>query len=75
MALDPELEPNKTNKEYLGDAVYARFDTFGLWLTTEDGCRATNSIFFEPSVWKALKAYVDRHEKRKEEPCQDPQPQ
>jgi len=55
------------NKTYLGDAVYAEFNNRipgDLILTTEDGIRATNTIYFEPSVLTALLYYVQ--EQRKE---------
>lgn len=49
-------------KEYLGDAVYAQFDGFGIKLTTEDGMRATNTIVLEPEVIMAFVDYVKRLE-------------
>lgn len=45
-------------KTYLGDAVYVDFDGYGLVLTTEDGIRASNTIYMEPDVYAALVAYV-----------------
>jgi hypothetical protein len=49
------------NKEYIGDAVYARFYSYGaLVLTTEDGIRATNTIVLEPEVLEALLGYLER---------------
>jgi len=47
---------------YLGDAVYATHDGYHIVLTTEDGMRATNTIYLEPAVWAALKHYVERLE-------------
>ena len=46
-------------KAYLGDAVYADFDGFGLVLTTEDGISETNRIVLEPEVLRSLVEYVD----------------
>ena len=46
------------DKRYLGDAVYARFDGFGIELTTEDGIRATNTIYMEPAIVLALEQFV-----------------
>lgn len=46
-------------KEYLGDAVYVETDGYGLTLTTEDGYRATNTIYLEPEVYNALVRYVE----------------
>ena len=49
-------------KEYLGDAVYARIDKFGdLVLTTEDGMRATNTIILEPQIIQALDVYLEAY--------------
>ncbi len=49
-------------KEYLGDAVYARIDKFGdLVLTTEDGERATNTIILEPQIIQALDVYLEAY--------------
>lgn len=42
---------------YLGDAVYASFDGFQIWLRTGDG--NAQSIALEPAVYAALVAYVD----------------
>lgn len=49
-------------KAYLGDGVYAAFDQVRgcLVLTTEDGIRATNTIYFEPDVLEALALYARR---------------
>ena len=41
-------------KRYLGDAVYVAPWERGVVLTTEDGYRATNTIFLEPEVVEAL---------------------
>ena len=41
-------------KRYLGDGVYVDFDGFQIVLTTEDGLRATNTIYLEPEVVNAL---------------------
>lgn len=45
-------------KKYLGDAVYAETDGFGIGLTTEDGISTTNRIYLEPQVYHALVAYA-----------------
>jgi hypothetical protein len=52
-----------SQKEYLGDSVYADWDGFGIVLTTENGFGASNTICLEPEVLKALNAYVDRIKK------------
>ena len=65
MKLSTESKPvvvkSRPNKEYLGDAVYADFDDFGLILTTEDGISATNTIILEPDALEALFDYIQRH--------------
>lgn len=45
-----------TNETYLGDAVYASFDGYQIWLRTGDG--NDNRIALEPAVMHALIAYV-----------------
>jgi hypothetical protein len=63
MADDPETHwrrtravdrPDALATRYLGDGVYAAFDGRGAWLTAEDGVRATDGIYIEPEVMKAL---------------------
>lgn len=41
---------------YLGDAVYASFDGFNIWLRTSDG--NNNRIALEPEVFAALLEYA-----------------
>lgn len=41
---------------YIGDAVYADFDGWNLWLRTGDG--NNNEIALEPEVWKALLGFM-----------------
>ena len=43
------------NETYLGDAVYASFDGYQIWLRTGDG--NNNRIALEPSVYAALARY------------------
>lgn len=47
-----------TNKQYLGDGVYAEYDGFYFILTTENGIERLNAIYMEPDVWDSLLAYV-----------------
>lgn len=49
-----------TNKEYLGDSVYAEHDDNVLVLTTENGYEPSNTIILEPEVYKALINYIER---------------
>ena len=43
------------SETYLGDAVYASFDGFNIWLRTADG--GNQRIALEPSVFAALVDY------------------
>ena len=47
-------------KTYLGDAVYASFDGYQIWLETSNGYETTNRIALEPSVMQALAEYAHR---------------
>jgi hypothetical protein len=47
-----------SRKVYLGDAVYADHDGFGLILTTEDGYSVTNRILLDPTTLEALEQYI-----------------
>ena len=47
-------------KVYLSDSVYAEFDGCGINLTTENGERASNTIYLEPEVFKALREFEQR---------------
>ena len=48
-------------KAYLGDSVYASFDGYHIWLTTENGYPddPRNQIALEPSVFEALIRYQE----------------
>ena len=50
------------NKIYLGDSVYASFDGYHVWLTTENGRPddPSNRIALEPQVIDALNLYIER---------------
>jgi len=43
---------------YLGDGAYAKFDGYGIILTTSDGINITNTIYLEPSTLQALEKFV-----------------
>ncbi len=51
----------RDTKQYLGDSVYADYDGFQIWLTTENGLPTdpSNAIALEPSVFSALLTYND----------------
>lgn len=53
-----------SKKAYLGDAVYADHDGFGLILTTEDGYSVTNRIVLEPEVVMSLMEYLEQLKKK-----------
>lgn len=46
-----------SDETYLGDAVYASFDGYQIWLRTGDG--NDNRIALEPAVYAALLKFVD----------------
>lgn len=53
-------------KVYLGDSVYAEFDTQfagDIVLTTENGYSPTNTIYLEPVVYAALQKFKQRAER------------
>lgn len=48
------------NKIYLGDGVYAMFDGFQVWLTTENGVAVTNTIALDPHVLVNFEQWLRR---------------
>jgi hypothetical protein len=50
------------DKQYLGDGVYATFDGYHIWLTTENGISTTNEIALGPQALRLLREYVARIE-------------
>lgn len=50
------------DKIYLGDSVYAKFDGYQIWLTTENGLPddPSNTIALEPSVQISLVKLFER---------------
>lgn len=60
------------NKAYLGDGCYVSFDGYALWLTTEDGISAQNTICLEPEVYHALTDYVARLQAVTKAEAEDP---
>ena len=53
-------------KEYLGDGVYVEIECGMLKLTTEDGIRATNTVYLEPEVMDKLVAYYKQAKEERE---------
>ena len=49
--------PEPPKKRYIGDAVYAEFDGFCIWLSTHNGIRELERIGLEPSTLAALDEY------------------
>ncbi len=45
------------DKIYLGDAVYAGYDGYNIWLWINDGISENNFIALEPNVLNELFAY------------------
>lgn len=45
-------------KRYLGDGVYADFNSWAVVLTTENGIRATNTIVLEDEVIRELERFI-----------------
>ncbi len=43
---------------YLGDSVYADTENGMIKLTTDNGLGASNTIYLEPEVYRALELYV-----------------
>lgn len=58
LSLDVAL--NNSNRNYLGDSVYADFNGYALVLTTDNGIGPSNTIYLEPLVIAALRRYLDR---------------
>lgn len=44
---------------YLGDAVYASWDGFHVWLSTSNGLEITNEVALDPEVLKNLMLYLE----------------
>ena len=49
-----------TNREYLGDSVYAELEGGMIKLTTNNGIGPSNTIWLEQFVYDALVSYVER---------------
>ncbi len=49
-----------TNREYLGDGVYAEFDGFQIWVAANDGTHDYARVALEPVVMNALDNYRNR---------------
>lgn len=55
------------NPTYLGDAVYAAFDGFGIELRLNDH-RGPCVVYLEPSTYNALKRWVETEVKPAQQP-------
>lgn len=49
-----------TEKQYLGDGVYAKFEGYQIVLTAENGYQATDTIYLDEGVVVALKGYFQK---------------
>ena len=45
-------------KEYLGDGLYADYDGYHIVLTAENSVQVLETVYLDPDVWRALKAYA-----------------
>jgi len=54
-----------SNKTYLGDGLYADFDSWQIVLTAEDGDRVTNKVFMEPEVATSFLRFIEKVWKKK----------
>lgn len=52
---------SKSNKQYLGDAVYVEFDGYQIKLTVSDGVYDTDTIYLDLGVMKSLIEYYEKH--------------
>jgi hypothetical protein len=48
------------NKYYLGDAVYAHYDGYQIWLTTEDFEGFTHKIALDPDTYQRLVGFAKK---------------
>jgi hypothetical protein len=48
-------------KKYIGDSVYAEFDSYAIVLTTENGNDPDMTIFMEPEVIKGFVQFLAQH--------------
>lgn len=55
-------------KTYLGDGVYAYCDDYHIVLTTENGVMASNTIYLDPHVLKALHDYIEKLKTEESQP-------
>lgn len=53
-----KAEKQSPGKTYLGDGLYASFDGFQAVVTAEDGTKATDTIYIEPTVATALARFL-----------------
>ena len=58
------MKPQPGSKAYLGDGVSVELTSGMLKLITENGIETTNTVYLEPEVWRALKAWVEAVEKQ-----------
>jgi hypothetical protein len=45
-------------RTYIGDGVYAEFDGFGIWLTTERHDEGVHRIYLEPEIYRNFVAFA-----------------
>jgi hypothetical protein len=47
-----------TNKQYIGDGVYVKYNNYEIILTTKNGIAITNTIVLEAEVLNNLNEYL-----------------
>lgn len=53
-----KIDPN--TKVYIGDGVYAEYDGFGVWLTTQRE-NGAHRIYLEPQMLDSLAEFMAMH--------------
>lgn len=61
LTVDPNPLAPQHPFTYLGDAVYARFDGYQIWLHANDAETPTDRIAIEPAVFVALVDYATQY--------------
>lgn len=57
-----------TEKEYLGDSVFANYDNYHIVLTTENGFGPSNTIYLDSMVMANLLKYISARPSLDEKP-------
>lgn len=49
-----------SDRQYLGDGLYAAWDGENIILTAENGVSVTDTIYLDGDTWAALVDYIDK---------------